>query len=95
MKTNWLKIAEAYETEPEKRTDEQKEIASWGLCYAIEVVFPDWDDWHKAKDILREVRAKFAETVPLLPGYWFPFGRQNDLKRAKVAQYIAENYESL
>lgn len=33
-KTNWLEIAEAYDTPENKGTDRQRTIASMGLCFA-------------------------------------------------------------
>ena len=83
----WHTIAVAYETEPEERTDSQRNIAQFGLCYAA----AELRILRNGLQVTRFNRG--LGPCPRTCGiYWFDLNnrtRDHDLLRATFAGFMA------
>lgn len=86
---NWLTIAIAFETEPGKRTNKQRQLTDLGLCHAGAIL---GELFRFEGHLIRSTR-NFASMGP--DAYWFPIPeesnhtRNHDLLRATFAGFMA------
>ena len=84
-RAQWLEIAEAFECEPDKRTEKQREIAWDGLCHAVTVCLDC-----QPLSFMAAMKQIFCPPERVGCSYWFCRNLPGDRQRAEVARQIAE-----
>ncbi len=84
----WTIISNAYETEPGERTERQRQLASYGLCDAADIVF----GWGEIDKIIEPFNTGNTNWWWPIRGYYSKregHTRQHDLYRATFAAFMA------